>query len=90
MSTDPHWVVKYRELLDLRKKAADAEKPFSDLAWEIAREQDEHADGEDLVFDEKHVHFSCRGTGIYQDDQWMEVFAVDLLFERAATKMRSL
>jgi hypothetical protein len=90
MSTEPHWVTKYREMLELQKKAEEAEKPFRELAAEIAREQDEMATGESIVFKEKSVVFGCRGTGIYSHDEWCEEFPVELLFERAATKMRAI
>lgn len=90
MSTEPHWVTKYREMLELRRQADEAEKAFTDLAWEIAQEQDEMASRESLIFEEKRVRFSCRGTGIYSQEEWYEEFPVELLFDRAATKMRGL
>lgn len=90
MSTDPHWVTKYREMRDLQQMAEEAAKPFRELAMQIAREQDVLFDGSTVVFEEKRVRYVCRGTGIHHGDEWFEEFPVELLFERAATKMRGL
>jgi hypothetical protein len=88
--TTPLWRRKYNDLLDLKRKTDRAEEPFRKLALEIAHERSELCDGDIVLFEEKRVRFSCEGTGIYQGDQWFEEFPVQLLFERAATKMRGL
>jgi hypothetical protein len=76
--------LKYEEMLALRKRADEAEAVFRKIAEDIAHKRAPLASCDSIVFKEDKVFFSCRGTGIYSHDEWMEEFPVELLLQRAA------
>lgn len=72
-----------RKLKNLEKERQETSKVWVDAAVAICREY-----RPDIVvtgtvrFEETKFHVSCRGTGIYSEEEWWETFAVGELFVR--------
>lgn len=79
----------YDELLGLwdaaaaaEKKAAEASKPWEDLAHKIARETKGLEGYGEVRFEKTRFRIACEGTGIYAHETWWEDFPIQLLIDR--------
>lgn len=79
----------YDELLGLwdaaaaaKKKAAEASKPWEDMAHKIAGETKGLEGYGKVRFEKTRFLIACQGTGIYADDWWEEDFPIQLLIDR--------
>lgn len=65
-----------------QRKAADAERPWKELAYKIAMETRGIYGSGYVRFEKDRFRISCQGTGIHSDEEWWESFPAELLISR--------
>lgn len=78
----------YKALLELQKKAEEAQKtahtagdPWRAAALEIARDRTDVPVSE-VFFKEDRIEYLCHGTGIYSEEEWIESYPIAMLFQK--------
>lgn len=72
----------WEDVATAEKMAAEASKPWEELAHKIAQETKGLEGHGEVRFEKTRFRIACQGTGIYSHEEWWEDFPIELLLEK--------